>query len=96
MFLYKFSNKQNDVLYIGKTHCLKQRFFQHKQDKIWWNEVDKIEIAEIHKFLVDIYEVYYINYFNNIKKLYNKKDINVRYTKFNLKNLVWEKYIEYD
>ena len=82
-------DKNLQTLYVGKTRNLKKRFYQHKKDKAWWNQVDCIEFSETSDFLIDIYEIYYINKFH---ALYNKKDTNIKYTDFNLKNLNWRKY----
>lgn len=91
MYLYKFLDKYGKILYIGKTDALKKRFYQHKKDKYWWKYVKRIEFALINKNLVDIYERYYINFYNTI---YNKKDTKIKYKEFNLKLLEWSEFDE--
>lgn len=34
-YIYKFYNRENECLYVGKTIHLKPRFNQHKKDKEW-------------------------------------------------------------
>lgn len=89
MYLYKLIGNKDEILYIGKTNNLKNRFYGHKQDKYWWDEVKRIEFAQINNFLVDIYERFYINHYNT---KYNKLDSNMNYKEFNLKLLKWSEF----
>lgn len=72
MFIYKFIDSDNKVIYIGKTKDLKRRLRQHKREKEWFNEVNKIYFAEcLNETDLNIYEVYFINKYTPI---YNKKE----------------------
>jgi excinuclease UvrABC nuclease subunit len=91
-FIYRFFDKDNVCLYVGKTIHLKPRFLQHKQDKDWFNEVVKIEYAQLPKgreFMVDLYEIHYINILGG---KYNAKDINVLYQKWTYPELAFKEY----
>jgi excinuclease UvrABC nuclease subunit len=90
-YIYRFYNENNQCLYVGKTIHLKPRFLQHKQ-KEWWDQVYRIEYAELPKgreFMVDLYEVYYIN---SSKPKYNAKDINVKYMVWSYPLLEFKNY----
>jgi hypothetical protein len=75
--VYKFINKNNEILYIGKTtQELHIRIHQHKKDKSWFDEVFKIYYIECQDELeMKIFELYYIN---EIKTKYNKADANYK------------------
>jgi excinuclease UvrABC nuclease subunit len=88
-YIYRFYNKNHDIIYVGKTIDLKQRFMQHKQ-KYWWYEVVYIDVAVLDtKLWWDIYEQYYIN---KHRTAYNKKDTKFRYTKFEYPELEFVTY----
>jgi len=90
-YIYRFFDKDNVCLYVGKTIKLKSRFNQHKQDKDWWQEIVKIEYAEVGRdFMIDLYEIFYIN---ELKGKYNAKDIKVKYARFDYPKL---EFVEYD
>jgi predicted GIY-YIG superfamily endonuclease len=86
-YIYRFYNL-DEIIYVGKTINLKQRFYQHSK-KDWFKEVTNIDIAEVSKLFVDIYEQYYINYH---RTKYNIKDINQKYKKFYYPLLHFNKY----
>lgn len=89
-YIYRFWNKDNECLYVGQTIRLKSRFNQHRQDKEWWNEVDKIEYAIVERdFLTDLYEIYYIN---KIKGKYNARDVKITYNRFDYPELIFTEY----
>ena len=76
-YIYVFYDKHDDVIYVGKTINLNQRFCQHSK-KTWWKEVSNIYISTTSKLFWDMYEQYYINKFN---AKYNLRDINQKYKK---------------
>lgn len=72
-YLYKFYNKDNELLYLGKTKNIKERFNTHRATQTWWDEVTKIEYAKLSSGLeMSIYELYLINL---LKPKYNKVDV---------------------
>jgi hypothetical protein len=69
-------NKDNEIIYIGKTINIDQRLRQHMMDKNkkWFKTVYKIYYAECsNKTDMDIYEIYYIN---KLMPLHNKQLVN--------------------
>jgi predicted transcriptional regulator len=82
-YVYKFINKEERIIYIGKTNNIKNRISQHLSkghlSQECYNEINHIEYAEIdNKTNCCLYEVYYINKY---KPKYNKRhkyeDINI-------------------
>ena len=70
MYIYKFINKLNEVIYVGKSKNFKSRLNQHYKSKKWIDEVFEIEIGECSTLSdMNIYEVYYIAKY---KPIYNK------------------------
>lgn len=74
-YVYRFKDKNENILYVGKTHNLQKRFRQHK------HLTDNIITIEYIECLTEtdmtIKEIYYINlYYNenstNIKDVYDK------------------------
>ena len=89
-YIYKFYNKNDECLYVGKTNRLSNRFSQHKRDKIWFKEVEYIMTSQCKKeFMIDMYELYYIN---TLKPKYNRKDINIKHVDFYHEELIFKKY----
>ena len=75
-YIYKMFDKNNEVIYIGKTINIDQRLRQHMtdKDKKWFKTVSKIYYAEcLNKTDMDIYEIYYIN---KLVPLHNKQSVN--------------------
>ena len=73
-YIYKMFDKNNKIIYIGKTIDIDQRIRQHSLDKDWFKTVYKIYYAEcLNKTDMDIYEIYYIN---KLKPLHNKQLVN--------------------
>ena len=73
-YIYKMFDKNNTVIYVGKTIDVDQRIRQHMLDKDWFKTVDKIYYAEcLNKTDMDIYEIYYIN---KLIPLHNKQLVN--------------------
>lgn len=90
-YLYKFINKDNNVIYVGQTENLKKRIASHRAEKIWFNEIIKIEYHICKsKIDVDIYELYYINKY---KSKYNSELLYRDNCSFELVDLC---FIEYD
>jgi excinuclease UvrABC nuclease subunit len=89
-YIYKFFNNNNECLYVGKTGHLKSRFNQHKRDKIWWAEIERIEYAICEKeFMIDLYEIYYIN---TLDPKYNLKDTRIKHLNFKFPQLTFFRY----
>lgn len=60
-YVYKYIDKNANVLYVGQTIDLDRRFNEHK-GKIWDLEKEKILFAECNSCVdMCIYEMYYIN-----------------------------------
>ena len=75
-YIYKMFDKNNKIIYIGKTIDIDQRIRQHMmdKDKNWFKTVSKIYYAEcLNKTDMDIYEIYYIN---KLVPLHNKQSVN--------------------
>ena len=72
MYIYKFLDKDNNVLYIGNTKDILSRILNHKNlPEECYDNVECIEFARVkNEMEMDIYEIYYINKFN---PQYNKK-----------------------
>ena len=86
-------NKNNTVIYVGRTERLSKRLCDHKLNDFWWNEVDKITVSKLKsKTDMAIYEIYYINKF---KPKYNTKDKFDDYCTLKLKELKFEEYKEW-
>lgn len=74
MYVYRFLNKNNEIIYIGKTVELKIRlrthFYYNCED--WKKEVCYIEYSKLKDgATMSIYEIYYIDRY---KPKYNKSD----------------------
>jgi len=75
-YIYKMFDKNNKIIYIGKTIDIDQRIRQHMmdKDKNWFKTVSKIYYAEcLNKTDMDVYEIYYIN---KLVPLHNKQSAN--------------------
>lgn len=74
-YVYRFKDKNDNILYVGKTHDLKQRFRNHEH---LTDNVITIEYIECQtETEMTIKEIYYINlYYNenstNVKDVYDK------------------------
>lgn len=64
-YVYRFLNKDNIIIYVGRTGNLYQRFLQHDH---LTDEVSKIEYIECDSEAEMVWkEIYYINlYYNNL------------------------------
>lgn len=73
MYIYKFLNNNNEVLYVGKSKDIISRIANHKTLlNSQYDEVETIEFASVkNKIEMDIYELYYINKYS---PKFNKKD----------------------
>jgi hypothetical protein len=93
-YVYKFHNQYNDLLYIGKTNNLTQRIQSHKNNKKWWNEVDKIEYTECkNKTDMDLYEIYYINKLNPRYNISTSNGVSASFILDDLKFIKYEEQI---
>lgn len=92
-YVYKFIDKENNVLYIGKTNNLKNRMEEHfgstgHLDNQCYNSTDKILYIELNnEDEMSIYERYLIN---KISPIYNKKHNNNSKFSFELPELEWK------
>lgn len=92
-YVYMIYNKNNTVIYVGRTERLSKRLCDHELNDFWWNEVDKITVSKLKsKTDMAIYEIYYINKF---KPKYNTKDKFDDYCTLKLKELKFEEYKEW-
>jgi len=93
--IYKFYNINNELLYIGITNDIKIRLKQHKQNKKWFKNVDKIYISNntMSRNEAQIYEIYYIA---NSNPKYNINHMNGGKVDFMLDELIFEEYINKD
>ena len=74
--VYRFLNKEQEVLYVGRTINLKKRISVHLKSghlpKSCYDNLDVIQYIVFDTFLdMCLYEIYYINLYDCI---YNKKD----------------------
>lgn len=95
-YVYRFKDKNGNILYVGRTHNLKQRFRQHEH---LTNNIVTIEYIECNtETEMAIKEIYYINlYYNNdstnIRDVYDKpsdlgfNDIWILYDNNQIKNV---------
>jgi len=93
--IYKFYNINNELLYVGITNDIKIRLKQHKQNKKWFKNVDKIYISNntMSRNEAQIYEIYYIA---NSNPKYNIDYMNGGKVNFILDELIFEEYINKD
>lgn len=86
-FLYRFLDKFNNIIYIGRTNNIKNRMSQHFKNghlpEECYNSIYKIEYAEIKTYVeMCIYEIYYINkefpIYNKKSKDSTQKEINIK------------------
>lgn len=73
IYIYKYLDACNEVIYVGQAKDWKRRYYQHRQhDKKMMSKVYKIYIMECQdKLEMDILELYFIQYYNpkyNIKQ----------------------------
>ena len=93
-YVYKFLNKRNNVLYVGKTDNIYSRIYQHfvKGHLLpeCYEQVESIEYCKLNnKTEMSIYEIYYINKYQpkfNVCFNYGDK------TQLELKELEWISY----
>jgi hypothetical protein len=88
--IYKFYNDNQELLYVGITNNIKIRLKQHKKDKEWFGEINKIYIStKLTRNESHIYEIYYIA---NVKPKYNIDYINGGRINFMLDELIFTEY----
>lgn len=90
-FIYKFLNKDNEVIYVGKTNNIYARMNQHNQKKYFKNkEVVKVLLAQCNSPTDrDIYELYYINLYS--PKYNDKQNYGIQFS-FALPELEFYEY----
>ncbi|KDR96796.1 GIY-YIG catalytic domain-containing protein [Peptoclostridium litorale DSM 5388] len=93
-YVYRLYDKDDKLLYVGKTTSLETRMTTHKLDLRWKDELTRIEVAQCNsKTDMDIYELYYINKLN---PLHNISSVNGDIPTFELKDLEFKPYIKKD
>lgn len=59
--VYKFYNKDNQLLYVGITNNFRNRFYTHTNDKEWIEDVSYIKVSKpMTRNKAHIYEIYYV------------------------------------
>jgi len=73
MYVYRFLNKEGEIIYVGKSKNVISRVINHNNlSEKCYEEVEFIDFAKLNNETErDIYEVYYINKYS---PKYNKKD----------------------
>ena len=46
-FIYRFYNAEDECLYVGQTLSMSSRIIGHRNDKSWWDEVQRIEATRV-------------------------------------------------
>lgn len=91
-YVYICKDKDDNVIYVGRSQNIDSRMSSHQDNDYWWNKVNNITVAKLKsKTDMAIYEIYYINKF---KPKYNTKDKfeDYDYCTLKLKELKFEKY----
>lgn len=99
-YLYKLLDKDNTVLYVGKTTNINNRIYAHINNHLTWknpekfdlyNNVHKIEYCEMESdYHMNIYEIHYICKYKTKFNIDFKSDNN---NLFNLPEITWKPYI---
>ena len=95
-YVYRFLNKYDEIIYIGKTENLVIRLNNHFSNghlpQECYDETVKIEfLAMISTVLMDIKEIYYINLYKpkyNTEYIVNEEPIIIKDFKYD----IWEEY----
>lgn len=84
-YVYRFLDKNNNVIYVGRTNSIITRMNQHFDTDghlptEWYEQVEHIEYIKMSS-IIDMYikELYYIN---RLKPIYNRNDININDEKY--------------
>jgi predicted GIY-YIG superfamily endonuclease len=89
-YVYRFKDKEDNVIYVGRTHDLNQRFKQHEH---LTDSVTNIEYIEcLSETDMVIKEIYYINLYANENST-NVKDVYDKPTDYGF-NDKWKEYIK--
>lgn len=93
MYVYRFLNKENEIIYIGKTKELNKRLSNHSHlSKECYSEIKYIEYIKLLNYdEMSIYERYYINKFNPKYNIQSKNNSEFR---FELPNIKWVKWAD--
>lgn len=105
-YIYRFLNKNDEVIYVGKTKLsLKKRILEHIKLKLLneqqLSEVYKIQYVEIdNEFDWHLLEIFYINYFkakyNKQFKINNDIDYSILNLSYFLEKYKWNDFINYE
>ncbi len=89
-YIYKITDKNDLVLYVGQTSNIDSRIRNHLNNKYWIKQGYKFYIYKcFNKTDVDIYEIYYIN---KHKAFYNKENANDINFSINLQDVEFTLY----
>jgi len=99
-YIYRFLDKEDRILYVGKSTNINIRIYNHINNHITWkapekfdlyDNVHKIEYCEVEsEYHMNIYEIHYICKYKPLHNIEFKSDnINL----FNLPEIKWETYI---
>lgn len=47
--LYRMRARRGELLYVGQSMRLPERVKQHRSDKVWWEEIDAIELQHFRE-----------------------------------------------
>ena len=93
-YIYQYLNKDNHILYIGKTTNLLKRYKQHLLLDEYAKNAFYFYWTECHNPIeMDIYEKYLISRF---KPIYNRLDIDRGECNFTLPDLSWNQVLNYN
>lgn len=96
-YVYKFCNKENQIIYVGKSNDLTRRMNEHFSDyghlpKECYNNVAKIDFIVLNSEIdMNIYELYYINLY---KPYFNIKDKSENNMELKLPEKIWITYLD--
>lgn len=99
-YIYRFLDKENMILYVGKTTNINNRIYAHIQNHLTWktpekfdlyNNVHKVEFCEVEsEYHMNIYEIHYICKYNPLHNIeFKSNNINL----FSLPEIIWKPYI---
>lgn len=95
MYIYRFLNNQNEIIYIGRTKNIKQRMEHHLGNRSHLNvnvykELNSIEYCKLNNSNeMYIYEIYLINKYS---PKYNTQYNSQAHLTFELPELTWTTY----
>lgn len=96
-YVYRFLNKYEEVIYVGRTNNISNRIKQHLSSghlpSDCYSLINKIEYIELETFTdILIYEIYYINKYLPIYNTRDKDELR-KETTITLPEKQWKEYI---